>query len=109
MAGIEIRQVVGPALPPAWRGYRDGFVVLQYLYALGGGTPGAAVVWPRVVGDLGFNDLEEARVLDHLLANGCIEYRAGARSVALTPAAVEYLEGGHGRRHSVRCLEPRAA
>lgn len=106
MGAIEIRRVVGPALPPAWRGYRDGYVVLQYLYALGGGAVAEPVVWPRVLADLGLGEREGERVLDHLLATRCVDYRAGERSVALTAAAVEYLERGHGRRRSVRRLAP---
>ena len=98
---MGLASCTGPALPPAWRAYRDGFVVLQHLATLCGAA-GGPVAWSRLAVWLGFDERESEAVLRNLLETGCVESRDGGRTVALTPVGREYLDGGRGRRLSVR-------
>lgn len=93
---------LGPELPPEWRRYRDGFAVLQYLHALSLHREVGAVSWPGVAAALGLAAEEAEPLRRYLVWNGCLDLGSQFRRVTLTRAAVDYLERGSGRRHSVR-------
>lgn len=93
---------VGPALPPRWLRYRDGFVVLQHLQALTCGSPhhGAHVL--ALARHLGFPPEQAERVVDYLVLQGYLSYVRPGIEVVLTREGLDYLAAGAGRRHSVR-------
>lgn len=96
----------GPAFPPHWQRYRDGFAVLQHLCALAGASDRVPVTWPRVVADLGLTEEEGSRLLEYLIRLGLLRQLGRDHCVTLMPGALEYLGAGRGRRTSVRPPRP---
>lgn len=94
--------LVGPALPPSWRRYRDGFVVLQHLQALTCGSTSHGLHVLAMARHLGFTPEQAERVVDYLVLQGYLAYLRPGIEVVLTSEGGEYLAAGAGRRRSVR-------
>ena len=94
--------IIGPALPPAWLWYRDGFAVLQHIQALTGGSERHGMHLPALARDLGFAPQQAECVVDYLVLQGYLSYTRPGIEVVLAPEGAAYMAAGAGRRRSVR-------
>jgi hypothetical protein len=98
----DYRGVYGPALPPHWRRYRDGYVLLQHLHNLEGETEGEPALASRLAHDLGVTRAYLDEVTDYLVGQGYLVFGGAGGSLRLTAAARAYLDRRANRRRSVR-------
>lgn len=93
--------VAAQALPSAWLSYRDAYAVIQHLRVLY--DAGQAWVSPnRIREDLALIDAQLNCVVDYLSETGFVRRTPTGTLLALTRRALAYLDGGRGRRFSVR-------
>jgi hypothetical protein len=84
---------------------RERYVVLLHLHTCGELAPAESWTDERIMRDLGFTRERAELVLGTLLSAGFLRRSAPGEALALTPEAIAYLNGGAGRRRSVRLRE----
>lgn len=99
------REHHSPPRPEVQRLERDSYILLQHAYTLTGADPAVPVNATRLGADLGFAESETSRLVRYLSWIGYLKESAAGPHLALAEEAIEYLEEGAGRRHSVRADE----
>lgn len=94
--------MIGPALPPHWCRYRDGFVLLQHLHSLAGEDGAEEILGARAAHDLGVSVEYLEEVADYLVEQGYVVYGGGGAGLRLTAEGRDYLIRHAERRRSVR-------
>jgi hypothetical protein len=81
---------------------RELYIVLLHLYSLSEEIPPGAWDAETIMRDLGFSAERVQLVLRALLGAGLLGRPTSGEGFVLTPRATVYLQGGAGRRRSVR-------
>lgn len=81
---------------------RDRFAVLLHLHTLRELSTGGSWTQQRIMRELGLSGERTEVLLESLLSAGYLHHAGVPDGLALTDQAVSYLNGGAGRRRSVR-------
>lgn len=81
---------------------RERYAVILHLYTYQELTPASCWTEERIMRDLGFSPERAELVLSTLVEAGFLHRSGPGQALALTAEAIAYLNGGAGRRRSVR-------